>query len=146
MQQNHPAKTKGLAQQLFVNLPVKDLKKTIAFFSKIGFTFNPKFTDQNAACMIIGKNIYAMLITEKFFKTFTPKKIANAQQTSEVLVAVQLSSKHAVDDLMKKVIKAGGKKSRLAQDLGWMYSLGFEDLDGHIWEAFYMNEKAMPKG
>ena len=123
-----------MAKQIFVNLPVKDLNKTIKFFTKLGFKFNPKFTDENATCMIIGKNIFVMLLVERFFKTFIKKEIANTSKTKEV------------DEMISKVIKAGGKEAREAQDHGWMYGRAFEDLDGHIWEIFYMDESKMPGG
>ncbi|RJQ15692.1 glyoxalase/bleomycin resistance/extradiol dioxygenase family protein [Candidatus Woesearchaeota archaeon] len=134
-----------MAKQIFVNLPVKDLSKTIKFFSTLGFTFNPKFTDKKAACMIIGENIYSMLIVEKFFKTFTPKKISDAKKTTEVLLALAVESRKKVDEIINKAVKAGGKEPRKPQDHGWMYGRSFEDLDGHIWEVFYMNERKMPK-
>ena len=133
-----------MIQQIFINLPVKDLDKSIAFFTKLGFTFNPKFTDQNATCMIIGKNIYAMLLVEKFFSTFTTKHISDAHKNAEVINSMQLESKEKVDELMNKALKAGAKEPRPAQDLGWMYQRGFEDLDGHLWEVFFMDETKMP--
>ena len=135
-----------MAKQIFVNLPVKDLNKTIKFFTKLGFKFNPKFTDENATCMIIGKNIFAMLLVERFFKTFIKKEIANASKTTEVLLALTAESREEVDEMISKVIKAGGKEAREAQDHGWMYGRAFEDLDGHIWEIFYMDESKMPGG
>jgi len=135
-----------MAKQIFVNLPVKDLNKTIKFFTKLGFKFNPRFTDENAACMIIGKNIFAMLLVERFFKTFIKKEIANASKTTEVLLALTAESREEVDETINKVIGAGGKEVREAQDHGWMYGRAFEDLDGHIWETFYMDESKMPEG
>ena len=134
-----------MVKSIFVNLPVKDLKKSVEFFTKLGFAFNPKFTDGNAACMIMGKNIFSMLIVHKFFKTFIKKEISNAKKTTEVLLALQVNSKKEVDEMIAKAIKAGGKDTEKTQDYGWMYGRDFEDLEGHIWEAFYMDEKAMPK-
>ena len=135
-----------MATKIFVNLPVKDLKKTVEFFTKLGFTFNPQFTDKNAACMIIDKNIYSMLIVEKFFKTFIPKKkISDAKKNTEVLNALTLETRLKVDEMIRKVIAAGGKEYRKVQDLGWMYARAFEDLDGHIWEIFFMDENKMPQ-
>ena len=134
-----------MTKQIFVNLPVKDLKKTIEFFTKIGFTFNPKFTDDNATCMIIGENIYAMLLIEKFFKTFIKKEISDATKNTEVLMALSVESKDVVDQMVQKAIDAGGKEPREPQDDGWMYGRGFEDLDGHLWEIFYMDESKMEK-
>lgn len=134
-----------MVKQIFVNLPVKDLNKTVQFFTKLGFSFNPRFTDENATCMIIGDNIFAMLLVEKFFKTFTKKNIVNAKKATEVINALQVESRKAVDDMVSKGVKAGGKEPRKAQDHGWMYNRALEDLDSHIWEIFYMDEKAMPK-
>ena len=137
---------KTVAKQIFVNLPVKDLNKTIQFFTKLGFKFNPKFTDKNAACMIIGKNIFAMLLVERFFKTFIPKKkISNAKKNTEVLNALSVESRKKVDQIIIKAIKADGEEYRKAQDYGWMYGRAFEDINGHLWEIFYMDEKAMPE-
>lgn len=126
-------------KQIFVNLPVKDLNKSKEFFSALGYTFNPQFTDENAACMIIADNsIYAMLLTEDFFKTFTSKSIARAHEVSEVLNCLSCESREEVDELVAKALKAGGKVPRESQDHGFMYAHGFEDLDGHIWELAYM--------
>lgn len=132
-------------RQMFVNLPVKELSKTIHFFKQLGFEFNPQFTDENATCMVIGKHNFAMLLTEKFFKGFTPHhEIADAQLSKEVLVAVSLESPEAVDAMMKQAIAAGGKEYRPRQDMGWMYGRAFQDIDGHVWEPFYMDMSAMP--
>ncbi|MBS3093362.1 VOC family protein [Candidatus Pacearchaeota archaeon] len=132
-------------QQIFVNLPVKDLQKTKAFFSELGFEFNQKFTDDNAACLIIGEHIFAMLLREEFFKTFTPKTISDAKKNTEVLLALQVESKEEVNEMIEKAIASGGTEPREAQDHGWMFGRSFEDIDGHIWEVFFMDEKNMPK-
>lgn len=135
-----------MAKQIFVNLPVKDLQQTIEFFTKLGFTFNPQFTDENATCMIIGENIYAMLLVEKFFKTFIPKKeICDARKNTEVLLALSVDSREQVDEFAQKAFDAGAMPARDAEDHGWMYGRSFEDINGHIWEVFYMDESAMPK-
>jgi predicted lactoylglutathione lyase len=134
-----------MVKQIFVNLPVKDLEKTKEFFSQLGFTFNPKFTDENATCMIIGENMFAMLLVEKFFKTFIKKDISDAHKTTEVLVALQVDSREEVDEMLESAIDAGGKEHRDKQDYGWMYNRAFEDLDGHIWEIFFMDEEKMPQ-
>ena len=127
-------------KQIFVNLPVKDLDKSVAFFTALGYTFNPQFTDDNATCMIISENsIYAMLLTETFFKTFTDKPIINAKEMTEVLTCLSCESREEVDDLVAKALAAGGKAPRAPQDHGFMYAHGFEDLDGHIWELAYMS-------
>ena len=135
-----------MTTQIFVNLPVKDLNKTIVFFTKLGFKFNPQFTDENATCMIIGDSIFAMLLVEKFFKTFIPDKdISDAKKNTEVLLALSIESRAKVDQMMANVINAGGKEPRKSQDHGWMYGRAFEDLDGHIWEIFHMDMAAMPE-
>jgi predicted lactoylglutathione lyase len=128
-----------MATKIFVNLPVKDLNRSIAFFTKLKYTFNPQFTDENATCMIIGEDIYAMLLVEKFFKTFTPKTIPDAGKSTEVILALSADSRQEVDEMIARVLGAGGKESREIQDLGFMYSRGFEDPDGHLWEIFYMD-------
>ena len=125
-------------KQIFVNLPVKDLKTSINFFTKLGFTFDPKFTNENATCMIISENIYAMLLIEKFFQTFTEKAICEATKSAEVLICLSTNSRKEVDDLVSKALAAGGKVPRKPQDHGFMYGHGFDDLDGHTWEIFYM--------
>jgi len=130
------------ANNIFVNLPVKDLKKTIEFFTAIGFEFNPQFTDDNATCMIIGENMYAMLLVEDFFKTFTKKDISDATKTTEVLIALGIESREKVDELVNKAVEAGGKVYDDPKDHGFMYQWSFEDLDGHQWELSYMDESA----
>lgn len=134
-----------MIKQLFVNLPVNDLEATIDFFTKVGFTFDPRFTDENATCMIIGENIYAMLLVKDFFQSFTKKNIADTSNTVEVLNALSAESRENVDEIMKKALDAGGKEPRPAQDHGWMYGRAFEDLDGHVWEVFYMDMSQMPQ-
>lgn len=133
-----------MIQQIFVNLAVKDLQASIDFFTKLGFTFNPQFTDENATCMIIGENIYAMLLVEKFFKTFTDKEIADTTRTVEVLNAFSMESREEVDAFVDKAVAAGGKEAKPARDLGFMYSRDFEDLDGHTWEMFHMDMEKVP--
>lgn len=132
-----------MSQKIFVNLPVKDLNRSIEFFTKLGYSFNPKFTDQNATCMIVSDEIYVMLLTEQFFKTFTNKEISDAKKSTEVLISLTADNKEEVNEFMKKALDAGGKEPREPQDHGWMYGRSFEDLDGHIWEIFYMDESAL---
>ena len=134
-----------MSKNIFVNLPVKDLSKSMEFFTKLGFKFNPQFTDDKAACMIIGENIYAMLLLEKFFKTFTKKEISDAKKSTEVLIAIDTESREKVDEMINKAIKAGGSIYNKPQDHGWMYGHSFADLDGHQWEVLYMDEDAIPK-
>jgi predicted lactoylglutathione lyase len=124
--------------EIYVNLPVKDLKRSVDFFKKLGYTFNQQFTDDNATCMELGGNLYAMLLTEKFFSSFTNKAITDTSKSTEVLTCVACSSKQQVDDLVARARAAGAKVPRTAQDHGFMYSHGYEDLDGHTWELVHM--------
>lgn len=130
--------------QIYINLPVKSLNQSTAFFTKLGFTFEPKFTDENATCMIVGDNIFVMLLVESFFETFTTKPISDAKASTEVILALSYESREKVDELVAEAVKAGGKTPNPVNDLGFMYQHGFEDLDGHLWEVFYMDEAAMP--
>lgn len=134
-----------MATKIFVNLPVKDLKKSISFFTQLGFSFNPQFTDEQATCMIIGENIFAMLLVEERFKDFTKKPISDAKKSTEVLLALDAESREAVDTMVKNAVKAGGSVYSDPQDHGWMYGHSFADLDGHQWEILYMDESALPQ-
>lgn len=130
------------AAKIFVNLPIEDLKKSIAFFQEIGFQFDPNFTDDKAGCMTIGDNIYAMLLTKPFFQTFIKKEIADSNQTTEVITALQVDSREEVDQLADKALKAGAVAYSEPTDHGFMYVRNFQDLDGHLWELFFMDEAA----
>jgi len=132
-----------MTTQIFVNLPVKDLSRTVEFFKKLGFAFNPQFTNENATCMIINNNIFVMLLVEKFFKTFTKKEICDTTKDTEVIIALSTESREKVDEMMQNVFEAGGKESREPQDHGWMYGRSFQDINGHLWEIIYMDEKAL---
>jgi predicted lactoylglutathione lyase len=134
-----------MATKIFVNLPVKDLNKTIEFFTKLGFTFNPQFTDENATCMIVGEDIFVMLLVEKFFKIFTKKEICDTTKDTEVIIALSAESREKVDQMINKVIETGGRESREPQDHGWMYGRSFQDINGHLWEIIYMDESAVKK-
>ena len=134
-----------MATKIFVNLPVKDLNRTVEFFTKLGFSFNPQFTDENATCMVIGEDIFVMLLVEKFFKSFTKKEICNSTKDAEVIVALSADSRENVDQMINRVIQAGGRESREPQDHGWMYGRGFQDIDGHLWEVIYMDVSAVQK-
>ena len=134
-----------MATQIFVNLPVKNLDKSVEFFTALGYTFNPQFTDKNATCMIVtADHIYVMLLVEAFFKTFTPKPIADAAKSTEVLVCLSCDSRDQVDDMVRKAVAAGGTTPMKPQDHGFMYQQGYQDLDGHLWELIYMNPDAVP--
>lgn len=134
-----------MATSIFVNLPVKNLSKTVEFFTNVGFSFNPQFTDENATCMVVGETIFVMLLVEKFFKTFISKEICDTSRDAEAIIALSLESREKVDQLMSKAIGAGGTEPRKAQDHDWMYGRNFQDIDGHLWEVFWMDESAIKK-
>ena len=127
-----------MVNQVFINLPVKNLKRSKEFFTHLGFRFNMQFTDDKAACLIIGQNIYAMLLVEKFFKAFTRKAVANAKKSTEVLIAIDAESREKVDEMIRRAVEAGGSVYMPPQDHGKMYSHSFADPDGHQWEILYM--------
>ena len=135
-----------MTRQIFVNFPVKDLTKSVEFFTKLDFTFNPQFTNEDATCMIVDQNIFVMLLVEKFFQTFTPKEICDTSKNTEVLVSLACESRAEVDAMVAKAISAGGTTYKEASDMGFMYQHGFQDLDGHLWEIFFMNESAIEQG
>lgn len=130
-----------MVKQIFVNLPVADLKASIAFFARLGFTFKPQFTDETGTCMVVGENIYAMLLARERFAGFAPHPPADARAATEVLLALQLDSREAVDAMVREAVAAGGNTYSAPQDHGFMYQHGFQDLDGHVWEAFQMNSQ-----
>jgi predicted lactoylglutathione lyase len=132
-----------MATKIFVNLPVKNLKKSMDFYGALGYKFNPQFSDETAACMVISEDIYTMLLTEAKFKDFTPKPICDATKSTEVLIALSCESRDAVNDLIRKAIAAGGSTYAEAKDLGFMYQHGYQDLDGHIWELVWMDPAAV---
>ena len=128
-----------MATKIFVNLAVKHLDKSIEFFKKIGFTFNLQFTDETAACMVISDDIYSMLLTEKKFREFTKKEIADATKTTEVLTCLSVDSKDEVNRIVDTALKAGATEAREPMDYGFMFGRSFNDLDGHIWEIIWMD-------
>jgi len=132
-----------MATKIFVNLPVKNLNKSVEFFTKLGYTFDPQFTDETATCMIVAEDIFVMLLTEAKFKTFTPKKICDATKSTEVLVCFTCESRANVDAMVRKAVAAGGTTYNKPQDYGFMYEHGYQDLDGHIWELIYMEPGAL---
>lgn len=132
-----------MAQKIFINLPVKDLAVSMDFFSKLGFECKPEFTSENGACMVVSESIFVMLLVEGFFQTFTKKEIADATKVTEVLTALSVDSREAVDSLLTLALEAGAEEAREAQDHGFMYARSFEDPDGHIWEIFFMDEKTV---
>jgi uncharacterized protein len=123
---------------IFLNLPVKSLDTSVKFFEALGYTFNKQFTDENATCLVISENIYAMLLVEPFFQTFTNKQIADTSRQTEVLIALSVDSRADVDTLVDKALAAGGTYANDPQDQGFMYSRSFQDPDGHTWEILFM--------
>ncbi|HYD80182.1 MAG TPA: VOC family protein [Paucimonas sp.] len=133
-----------MSTQIYVNLPAKNLNRSKEFFASLGYAFNPEFTNEHGACMVVSDSIYVMLLTESFFQTFTPKSIADASKVTEVLLCLSCESRARVDELVAQAVAAGGKTPRAPQDHGFMYNHAFEDLDGHIWELVYMDPSAQP--
>ncbi|AEG92008.1 VOC family protein [Ramlibacter tataouinensis] len=134
-----------MSRQVFINLPIKNMARSQAFFKGLGFAFNPQFTNEQGACMVISENhSYAMLLVESFFQGFTKKPIADATKTTEVLVCLSCASRAEVDELVKKALAAGGTAPNPPQDHGFMYAHGFTDLDGHVWELMWMDPNAAP--
>lgn len=130
---------------IFVNLPVRDLPASRRFFTALDWHFNPQFSDDTAACLVISEQIHAMLLTHEKFKTFTPKAICDARASTEVLIALSCESRTQVDELVRKAVTAGGSTFRPAQDHGFMYEHAFADRDGHIWELCWMDMAALAK-
>lgn len=126
-------------QMIFVNLPVRDLDASKAFFAALGYTFNPQFTNQDAACMVVSDSIYVMLLVEPFFQTFTRQPLCDARRQTEVITCLSAASRAAVDQLVDKALAAGASEPMPARDYGFMYQRGFQDLDGHLWEVAHMD-------
>ncbi|MDX1756135.1 MAG: VOC family protein [Marinobacter sp.] len=135
-----------MPQAIYVNLPVTDLVRSMTFFQALGFSFNPKFTNDQAAGLEIADTIFAMLHTPDSFRRFTHKQIADSRNTTEVLIALQLESKDRVNTLMDQALAAGAREYREPEDHGFMFGRTFEDLDGHIWELFWLDIDQMPSG
>jgi predicted lactoylglutathione lyase len=127
-----------MTTKIFVNLPVQNLKRSVEFFTQLGFRFNAQFTDETATCMIVSDDIFVMLLTREKFKSFTPKEICDATKSTEVLVCLSSDSREKVDEMVGKAVAAGGSTYNEPQDHGFMYGHGFQDLDGHIWELVFM--------
>ncbi|MFI8264367.1 MULTISPECIES: VOC family protein [unclassified Streptomyces] len=128
---------------IFVNLPVKDIEAAKAFWVKLGYSFNPQFSDEQTGCLVISDTIFAMLMTEARFKDFATKEVADATKTTEVMLALSAESREQVDEVVGAALAAGATEPRPAQDLGFMYGRAFEDLDGHVWEYVWMDPAAV---
>src|SRR4051812_40811666 len=126
-------------RQIFVNLPVANLKRSIEFFTTLGFEFNPKFTNEQGGCMVISQQAHVMLLAEPFFKTFTRKQVCDTSKQTEAICALSCSSRAEVDELVKQALAAGGTPALDPQDHGFMYGWSFYDLDGHHWEVLWMD-------
>src|ERR1700740_578246 len=133
-----------MARKIFVNLPIKDMERAKAFFTALGFSFNPQFTNDQGACMVVTEDIYVMLLVEPFFQGFTKKRIADEKSATELRVTLSCDSRAEVDALVKKALSAGGTAPNAPQDHGFMYGHGFEDLDGHLWELVWVDPNAAP--
>jgi len=134
-----------MSKKIFINLPVADLKKAMDFYSAIGFTNNPQFTDNTAACMVLTEEIYVMLLTHDKFKAFTSKEIADTKKTASVINSLSVDSNAEVNQFVEKAIAAGGKEPNKAKDYGFMLQRSVEDLDGNLWEVLYMDLSKFPK-
>lgn len=133
-----------MLRQIFVNLPIKDMARSQAFFKALGLRFNQQFTNEQGACLEIADNIYAMLLVEPFFQGFTRLPISDARKATEVLIALSCDSRAEVDELVAKAVAAGATTPNAPQDHGFMYQHGFADPDGHQWEVFWMDMSAAP--
>jgi uncharacterized protein len=133
-----------MATKIFINLPVKNLDKSMDFFRNLGFSFNQQFTDEKAASMVVSENIFVMLLTESYFKTFTRKEITDTANATEVLIALDAASRDEVKEMVNKARQSGAHIYAEPQDHGWMYQHSFADLDGHQWEIVYMDATQMP--
>jgi predicted lactoylglutathione lyase len=134
--------SKKTPTQIFVNLPVENLARSVEFFGKLGYAFDPRFTDENATCMIIADDIYAMLLVQPYFQSFTPKAVADARKSTEAILALSMESRDAVTRHVETALAAGATRYAEPKDHGFMYQWGFEDPDGHIWEFFWMDPAA----
>jgi uncharacterized protein len=134
-----------MSTKIFVNLPVKDLQRSMAFYTALGWTNNPQFTDETAACMVVSEEIYVMLLTHKKFSQFTGKQIADSSKTAQVINALSADSKEGVHKIVDAAVKAGGAEPRPLADYGFMIQRTFEDLDGHIWEVVFMDPAHVQK-
>lgn len=137
-----------MSRQMFVNLPVKDLDRSVAFFTRLGYTFDPRFTDANATCMIVGTDCFVMLLVEPFFQSFITTPISDARKATEVIIAISLEDRAAVDAHVDAALAQGATVADEPKDHGFMYERAFRDLDGHLWEVLHMDmaHPDAPKG
>ncbi|WP_340818236.1 VOC family protein [Methanolobus sp. WCC4] len=128
-----------MTTQMFVNLPVKYLNRSVEFFTRLGFEFNPQLSDEKGSCMIVSDDSFVMLVTEELFHLFTSKQTCDPHKCAGVAISLSSESREKVDELIRKAIEAGGSEAAEIQDNEWMYGRSFEDLDGHIWAIFHVN-------
>jgi predicted lactoylglutathione lyase len=126
-----------MTTKIFVNLPVKDLERSIDFFTELGYPLDPRFTDERAGCLVISDDIYAMLLAEPFFKSFTPKQVVDATRSTEAILAIEVGDRQQVDTLADRALAAGGQPANDPMDRDGMYARSFQDPDGHLWEVFH---------
>lgn len=134
-----------MSRKLFVNLPVRELDRSVRFFTALGFSFNAHFTDETATCMIVSESSFVMLLTEEKFRQFTPKQLCDTKQATEVLLCLSAESRAEVDQLVAKAVAAGGSLYKEPIDFGFMYGHSFQDPDGHQWEVMFMEPEAVPQ-
>jgi hypothetical protein len=134
------------ARMIFPNLAVKDLDRSVAFFSELGFSFDPRFTDENAAAMIVNEQAVVMLLTESMFEGFTTKELVDPTKQTEAIIALSEESREAVDALVDKALEIGGSPANEPMELDFMYGRSFDDPDGHLWEVFWMDPAALERG
>lgn len=134
-----------MSRKLFVNLPVKELDRSVRFFTALGFSFNAHFTDETATCMIVSDSSFVMLLTEEKFRQFTPRQLCDTKQATEVLLCLSAESRAEVDQLVAKAVAAGGSLYKEPIDFGFMYGHSFQDPDGHQWEVMFMEPEAIPQ-
>ena len=135
-----------MSRKMFVNLAVEDLDRSVDFFTKLGFSFDPRMTDQNATCMLVGEDAYVMLLVQPFFKGFTTKELADPSTHTEAIVALGAESREAVDDLADRALAGGGTPANDPMEMDFMYGRSFNDPDGHLWEIFWMDPAALEAG
>lgn len=135
-----------MSAKIFVNLPVKDLDRSTEFFTRLGFSFDQRFSDENAACLVISEDIHAMLVTEPFFRTITARDLADTSTTAEAVLALEVGSRRRVDELAARALDAGGSFAGKPMDSDGMYGRGFTDPDGHLWDVFHLDPAEMPVG
>lgn len=131
-----------MAKQIYVNMPVRELSRSMEFFTRLGYQFDPQFTDENGACMVVGESIFVMLLDEGFFSSFTNKPVSDARKVTEMILCLAVDSREEVKELVSRAVAAGGTAPLEANDHGFMYQHGFQDLDGHVWEVMYLDAEA----